>query len=133
MSNRPFYAVVLINNKDQSIKDLMIQHQNQIMEQMKFYRFYEDICNQIEDLKENYETAEKYFGNLFYDQCHYEIYLKNIFELKEEYNANCEDVFLYIFTKNSAGYWESLQIFLMDSTDNLIMPYFCDGNLFLPS
>jgi hypothetical protein len=108
MSDREGAIFVIVSHKDQTIKDALLKEKENIMTALNFHKHVEDL-----DFDREPRDPGEYFDHVFF---HYEIYYDKyninpgIFEHKKIFDIKKGQSFLAIFTVNSAGCWEHLQV-----------------------
>ena len=101
MSDRQAAIFVITSGKDQTIKEAILKEKKEIMKVIKFNRWVKDV--EIDD------TPSKVFDDIFMD---YKIcfIVFSQFDMHEIYTIKKGESFLAIFSVNSAGSWEILQV-----------------------
>ena len=104
MSDRDAAIFVITSDKNQTIKEAILEEKKEIMKVIKFNRWVKD-C-------EINNTPSKVFDDIFIDNkiCFYVYTYKPKFNLQEISNIKKGESFLAIFSVNSAGSWEILQV-----------------------
>jgi len=94
---------VLVSDEDQTIKQLILKHKEQIMSLIRFHQH----VNELKEMSDFEDTPNEYFDKVFldYDTCYteYDPDYKKIFDVKKA------ESLIVILTVNSAGCWEGLQ------------------------
>jgi hypothetical protein len=93
----------MISDKDQTIKKLIVKDQERIMTAINFRRQVQELEIEI--------GAREYFERIFlnYDP-YYVRYEKDSYESHKIFQVKRGQVIIAIFSVNSAGCWEGLQI-----------------------
>lgn len=104
MSGREVLIFVIVSDEDQTINEALLKEKESIMIKMDFQ-------NHVEEFEIDQE-AGVYFDKLFLDgEVYYDIYSYTPRpEFKQIFNLKQGEPFLAIFSVNSAGCWEQLQI-----------------------
>lgn len=126
MSKRQASIFLITSDKKQTIKEAILKEKKEIMKVIKFNRWVKDI--EIDG------TPSKLFDDIFmgYDICFVD-YSQDIYQI---FTIKKGESFLAIFSVNSAGSWEGLQVvpikinFLNDSNINY---YTKKETIYMPS
>jgi hypothetical protein len=104
MSDRDAAIFVITSDKNQTIKEAILKEKKEIMKVIKFDRWVKD-C-------EINNTPSKVFNDIFIDNsiCFYVYTYEPKFDLKKIFDVKRGESFLAIFSVNSAGSWEILQV-----------------------
>jgi len=128
MSDREAAIFVIISDKDQTINKAILKVKSRIIDILKFERHIEEL--EIDD------TADDYFDKIFlsYEQ-YYSVYTSTPEKFTHEKRINLVkgELIIAIFSVNSAGYWEQLQIIPANSGISNIKYYTKRETIFMPS
>jgi len=117
---------VLVSDEDQTIKELILKEQERIMTAMNFRRH-------VDDLEIEYEARE-HFEKIFLDYDPYYIrYKRPSYDSYRIFQLEKDQVIIAIFSVNSAGCWEGLQILPAEPGLSNIKYYTEREEIFMPS
>lgn len=104
MSDRSAAIFVITSDKNQSIKKTILKEKKEIMKVIKFNQWVKE-C-EIDN------TPSKVFDSIFldYEICFYVYTYEPKFDLKKIFDIKKGESFLAIFSVNSAGSWQILQV-----------------------
>jgi len=126
MSGREAAIFVIASDKDRTLKELILHEQERIMEAIKFRRHVEDL--EIED------NARDHFKKVFLEyDVYYHVYKEDPFSMEREFHVKRGQVIIAIFSVNSAGYWEGLQVLSAELGISNILYYSKREPIYLPS
>lgn len=126
MSDRDVLIIIIDSDKDQTIKDLILKEKEYIMTAMNFQDYTKDL-----EIK---QKADVYFDDLFFsDGLYYVKYIKPNFDRIQIFNLKKDESILVIFSKNSAGCWEHLQVLPITASNSNIKYSTKNETLYSPS
>lgn len=128
MSGREAAFFVITSDKNQTFEEAILQEKEVIMTVMKFESWVIDI--------EIDHSPSEYFDLIFLDR---EVYHNKVsftprYESKRIINIGEGESFIAIFSRNSAGYWEGLQVIPARSGLSLNIGYYTfQETVYMPS